>query len=355
VNYKNFKNSISILLMVVFFSILSYAQKPMRAGTTAANFLEIGYGVAGNSMGDAFVSISNDLSAAYWNPAGLALLDHNEAMFSYQPWIADINCSFVAAGINLQNIGTLALSIISTNYGEMEVTSLTMQEGTGEKYNANDLAISLSFGRKLADWFSFGVTGKYLTSNIWNCNANAFAFDLGVIINTGFFSQTEEKNNGLNIGMSIANYGSHYKFDGMDLLNPIDISVDEHGNYRDVPGKFELQEWELPLIFRIGASYNAFVMDQHTVTLSVDALHPNNNSESVNAGVQYCFSVPSFGKFFARCGYKGVFMDDSEYGLSFGFGVMTNIMNNKSIKVEYAYRDIGLLGKTHNYGIVVAF
>ena len=31
----------------------AWAQKPIRVGTTAANFLEIGYGAAGAAMGDA--------------------------------------------------------------------------------------------------------------------------------------------------------------------------------------------------------------------------------------------------------------------------------------------------------------
>ena len=45
------------------------AQKPIRVGTTAAEFLSIGYGSAGCAMGDAYVGVVDDISGVYWNPA----------------------------------------------------------------------------------------------------------------------------------------------------------------------------------------------------------------------------------------------------------------------------------------------
>ncbi len=345
--------------IILFLSAISlnttFAQKPMRAGTTAANFLEIGFGAAGNSLGDAYVSMVNDVSAIYWNPAGLSNMEYSEAMFVSQPWIAGINTSYSAVAVNIAGIGTLGLGFINVDYGEMDVTTLAMQEGTGEKFSSSDKAVILSYGRRLADWFTFGASVKYVSSTIWHMSASAIAFDLGVIINTPFFSLTGKNEDGLNIGMSISNYGLPMKYDGMDLLNPIDISPTEAGNYQDVAGQFKLQEWELPLIFRIGASYNPLVIGNHTVTVSVNALHPNNNSESVNVGLQYSVLIPSFGKFFARGGYKALFMEDSQYGASLGFGVLTTLLYNNGIKFEYAFRDVGILGGTHCYGISVMF
>jgi opacity protein-like surface antigen len=75
----------------------------------------------------------------------------------------------------------------------------------------------------------------------------------------------------------------------------------------------------------------------------------------VNLGAQYTFSVPSIGKIFLRGGYKSLLMEDSQFGLSLGFGVMLNLMHNKAIKVEYAFRKIGILGNNHCYGISIMF
>lgn len=341
-------------LLVVLYSI-SYAQKPYRVGTTAANFLEIGFGSAGNAMGDAYVSVTNDLSSIYWNPAGLAYMEQTEAQFVYQPWIADINTTFAGVGLVLPSIGTISVGLIHIGYGDMEVTTLTAQDGTGELFSASDFAFSLSYGRRLAQWFAFGASGKYISSKIWHTNASALAIDLGVIVNTHFFSPTGNREDGVNVAMSISNYGTKMKYDGMDLLRPIDILPYEAGNYRDVAGQFRLESWELPLIFRFGFSINPLVMGQHRLTLAVDALHPNNNNESINIGAQYKLKIPTAGDFYFRSGYKALFMDDSEYGFSFGGGIVLRMMHNIGLKVDYAYRGVGILGKTHCYTIGVLF
>jgi hypothetical protein len=342
-----------ILIVVIFFQIITYAQKPIRVGTTAANFLEIGFGAAGASMGDAQVSLANDVSAIYWNPAGLAGLTRSEAMFVSQPWIAGMNTSFSAIGIVLPGFGTLGAGVILMDYGEMEVTTMVMQDGTGEKFSPKDLAMYVSYARNLADWFSFGASGKIVNSTIWHLNATALVFDLGVIIRTPFFSPTE--GDGMRIGMSISNYGTPMKYDGLDLLNPIDVAPGEEGNYRDASGQFRLQEWELPLIFRIGTSVTAFKTNQHEFIITADALHPNNNSESVNVGGQYTLTFPTFGKVNLRGGYKALFMEDSQFGLSLGMGVQTDLLFNIGLKAEYAYRDIGVLGNVNSFGISILF
>ena len=231
------KYRIKILLIAfTIFPMIVCAQKPTRVGTTVANFLEIGYGTAGCSMGDAQVSLSNDVSSMYWNPAGLARLKSSQVMFVTQPWIADMNTSFTAVGIVLPNIGTFGAGVILMDYGQMEVTTMAMQEGTGEMFTPKDMAIYVSYARNLVDWFSFGVSGKFINSSIWHLSATALAFDMGVIIKTPFFSPNDKNEDGMSIGMSISNYGTTLKYDGLDLLNPIDVAPSEAGNYKNPSG-----------------------------------------------------------------------------------------------------------------------
>ncbi|MCA9731186.1 MAG: PorV/PorQ family protein [Deferribacteres bacterium] len=347
---------LSILISAgIVLSSQAFAQKPYRVGTTTANFLEIGFSGAGNAMGDAYVSVVRDLSGIYWNPAGLAYMQQSEAQFFYQPWVADISTSFTGVGLVLPTIGTIGLGLFYTDYGDMEVTTVRQQEGTGERFSSTDFAATLSYSRQLAEWFAFGGSLKYVSSSIWHVKAHAAALDLGVIIETPFFSPTSQRKDGLNIGMSISNYGTRMKYDGLDLLNPIDILPEEQGNYRDTPGQFHLQEWELPLIFRVGVSFNPIVIDNQRITLAVDALHPNNNSESVNLGAQYQLKLPTAGLFYLRGGYKALFMQDAEFGLSMGGGMELRFMGNVGLKLDYAYRGIGILGKTHSYSVGVLF
>ena len=351
----SFNRSIQLIAALMIMSVSSFAQKPMRAGTTTANFLEIGYGVAGNALGDAYVSLANDASASYWNPAGLAQMSRSEVLFVTQPWIVGMNTTFGAVGIVVPNFGTIGASIILMDYGDMDVTTISKPEGTGETFTARDMSFNLSYARNLAEWFSVGASGKFIASTISHESASALAFDLGVLIKTDFFSPTRGNEHGLNIGMSISNYGTTLKYEGLDLLTPIDVDPNSAGNYQSAPGRLSTEEWELPLIFRIGVSVTPVLTDMHEIILSVDALHPNNNSESVNVGAQYSLPFPSFGKLFLRGGYKGLFMEDSQYGASYGVGLQIDMMSNQSIKVEYAYRSIGILGAVQSMGVSLLF
>ena len=345
-------------LLTILVACIPYnlqAQKPFRVGTTAANFLEIGYGAAGCGMGDAYVSMARGLSAIYWNPAGLAYLNKQQALFVYQPWFVDSQSMLISVGYNIPTLGTFAISMVSMNFGAMEVTTLAQQEGTGQKFTAVDQSFGFSYSRKLADSFATGVSLKYISSQIWDLNASAFAFDLGVLINTSFFSPTGNSREGLTIGMSISNYGTKMSYDGMQLLYPIDILEEEDGNYAYAEGQYALQEWDLPLIFRLGISVNLLYTDNHQITVSTDALHPNNNSEALNIGTQYLLKIPTIGKLYMRCGYKALFMDSSEYGPTFGFGVRLNKLFNTGIEIGYAHRSIGILGDSESISIGIYF
>jgi len=352
---KYIKSAYLFLALVIIFYCRAEAQKPVRVGTTAANFLEYGYGVAGCSMGDACVSTVHDLSALYWNPAGLALMDKNAVMLLSQPWLVDISSSFSAVGLVVPGIGTVSAGIVMADNGKMEVTTLDMPEGTGEQFSSRDYAVSIGYGRSLTTWFAFGAAGKFISSSAWHMTANAFAVDMGILIKTLFFSPSGSREHGLRIGMSISNYGTRMQYNGMDLLQPIDILPDESGNYRDVQGQFRTQGWELPLIFRVGLSINPIATANHKVTMAVDALHPNNNEESVNLGLQYSLLLPNFGTFAVQGGYKALFLQDSEFGWSFGGGFDKFLLGNKSFGVNIGYRKMGILGNIKCYSMNFSF
>jgi opacity protein-like surface antigen len=157
--------------------------------------------------------------------------------------------------------------------------------------------------------------------------------------------------------MSISNYGTRMQYDGIDLLQSIDPNSETAGEFGDVPGKYDTNEWELPLIFRLGIALNAIKTENQRFTIATDALHPNNNAESVNIGGEYEYFDPTIGKFILRAGYKGLFLKDdaAEFGMAFGGGFEKLLMGNLALKLDYAYRDMGILGKVHSYSVGFLF
>ena len=341
---------------IIFLSILCFSHAQYRYGTTAANFLEIGTSSNAVAMGEAYVSLADDAISAYWNPAGLANVKGFEFGLSSQEWVVGINHANFAAAVNMGKYGTISTWYTDFDYGSIEVTNVGDQDGTGEYYNANEVVASLAYGRNLVDWFSFGASLKMITSNIWHSSARATALDLGVIVKTNFFSKTKDRNNGMKIGMSISNYGSKMRYDGIDLINPIDILENENGNYEDVIGQYRTESWEMPLIFRLGASIKPITNEFHTLIISADVLHPNNNSESINIGSEYSLRMIGGNTFFLRGGVKGLGIAQSNdvyvvsdlelpfSSLTFGLGYEKSIAKNKSIGIDYSYQSIGLLG-----------
>jgi hypothetical protein len=145
------------------------------------------------------------------------------------------------------------------------------------------------------------------------------------------------------------------QYDGIDLLQPIDILPNENGNYKDVEGQYRVQGWELPLIFRIGASITPVVSESQRITLSVDALHPNNNSESMNMGAEYEYSFIGFGKFSLWGGYRGLLMDENPYGMTLGVGLQVDLLQNTKMKIGYVYKDLEILSNTSIYTFAIIF
>ena len=48
--------------------------------------------------------------------------------------------------------------------------------------------------------------------------------------------------------MSISNYGTRMRYDGIDIMVPIDPGLMNLENFDDVQGIYKTSSWELPLI-----------------------------------------------------------------------------------------------------------
>ncbi len=341
--------------LIIIYILLSFGLSVDKNGTTSATFLEIDIGGEITCMGGAGVSHVDDASSTYWNPAGLAFSKKNQLFFMNQSWIAGIQHSYSSVSVPINRLGTIGLSINLMNYGETEVTSLDFQDGTGDYYSALDYSVSFSYARKFVNWFGFGTSIKYIGSKIWHTSASAFAMDLGAQIYTDFLSSKKGKHDGLKIGMSISNYGTKIKYDGLDLIQPIDPS-DDYGNYGDVMGKYETSSWELPLIFRLGLS-NDFIKSKYSsLIIAFDAIHPNNDKERFNIGIKYSRINSQLFNYYVGAGYKGIHMKireknekikiqfSSEFGPSFGAGMSLPIQNKLNLKFDYTLRFVGVFG-----------
>lgn len=333
------KNNIIISLIIIcFFAVeLSEAKQTVsKVGTTVAPFLNLDIGARGVGMGGAFVSIADDATSMFWNPAGIATMSNREVVFGYNNWFADISLNYVGFAVPMGGrFGSVGVNLVYLNYGEMEKTTYLSPDGTGEKFDAISYAIGLNYARNLTDRFCVGLNVKLINERIYHSSATGFAFDLGTVYTTAF--------EGVTIGMSIRNYGTKMKMDGRDLYVPVDVDPTIEGNNYEINGKLNTEAYDLPLLFRVGLSVDLLKgIGNSNLIMAVEALHPNDDYESVNIGTEYIFN----NMFLLRVGYKSLFMPDSEEGLCFGAGFQTNITGILGLKFDYAYQNFGILGNT---------
>lgn len=316
-----------------------------KSGTTAASFLEISVGAPAVGMGGAFVSIAQGASALYWNAAGIASLESSELMLTHTQWIADTKFDFAGFVLPLGNLGTVGLSFTSLSMEDMKVRTVEMPEGTGEFFSAGDLAVGFSYARSLTDRFKIGITAKYIQQRIWHVSATAFAVDVGTTFRTDLFGS-------MVIGATVTNFGTSMRLDGRDTRQFIRIDRNKQGSNDRIPTTIELDAWDLPLNFQIGASTNVVDNERYRWTIAVDALHPTDNYESVNVGSEVVFH----NYLFLRGGYQSLFLSQAEGGISFGLGVASNgLLSGLSAKIDYAYRDFGRLESIHVLSVGLQF
>ena len=340
------------IIITLILSGLSIPQEPYRVGTTAASFLELGYDARGLAMGNAQVGNSDGLNSVLWNPSGVSEILKPEITLMIQPWILDINNNMIGVAIPAFNSGVIALIYYGVSYGSEKVTTLENQEGTGETFDGHDMSLGLTVAAKITDKFSFGISGKFISSRIWKVNSSAICLDLGSTIKTDFLNTSTSYGGGVNIGMSITNYGTRMRYDGIGLNYTTDISEDD-GNYEYTPVRFETDAWELPLFFRLGISWQPLNNNHQTLLLALDAVHPNNNSEYLNFGSEYLMRHPK-GEIAIRAGYRGLYMDQSEFGLTFGAGIKLDLRRNRYSKIDISFRNAGVFGWLQAYSIGIS-
>lgn len=104
------KKMTSILIMISGFRTMIFC-----SGKYAAEFLNISVGARVLGIGGAFVSVANDVSCIYWNPAGLIQLKNREISFMYsRTFEAEMNHCFLGY-VHPTRLGQFGISVIYLN------------------------------------------------------------------------------------------------------------------------------------------------------------------------------------------------------------------------------------------------
>jgi len=306
----------TIVLLVLFVPATCFGAAIFeKVGTVGGQFLKLGVGARAAGMGGAYVSVADDATAVFWNPAGIARISGNLVSLNHAMMPAEISFDQFTYVFSLGFIpGSFAVNARALTMDNMPRTTVYHPTGDGTFFDAGDMSFGLTYARSLTDKFSAGATINLVRSGLDEYTSQSNTIDFGTIYDTGFRS--------IKIGMSISNTGSEMKF--------IDKGV------------------KMPVIFRVGMSMNLYQNGPHSILSAAEFSHPPDNAERANWGAEYAFQ--DF--FFARAGYN--FNYDSD-GAAFGAGFKFPISGAAVARLDYAYTDWKSLGGLHRVSMELAF
>ncbi len=348
-NMKSILARISFLVgLAVVLSTAATGQS--KVGTTAAQFLGISVGPRAMAMGGAYVASSYDATSLYWNPGAFVQASKNQFVFSNTNWLVGTKFRWFGLMVSLDADDAVGVSVTQLDYGQEEVTTIDFPDGTGEYWNAQDLAVGVSYCRRLTDRFSIGGSVKYVTQSIYNESASNITFDLGLLFATDF--------NGLRLGMSMSNFGGDLTLSGRDLLNKIDVDPSNPGGNKNLVANLKTDAWPMPLLFRVGVAIDPVKTDEFRFTVAADALRPSDNDISGNIGAEIGYQETFFlrGGFQSLIGSEPAFQkSNQQQGLSLGAGVAYQIPGVVGLQVDYAWTKFGVFGNLSTIGLAIGF
>jgi hypothetical protein len=297
-----------------------------RVGTAAVQFLKIGVGARAVAMGESFVAVANDASALYWNPAGIVEFQQNSLFLSHINWLVDIQHDFVGYVHHIDATNSVGVSFNALYTDDMQETTEYQPFGTGNYFSFGDIGIGLTYGRKMTDRFSFGLTLKYFRETLAEFHMQGFMIDLGTFYWTGFGSSR--------FAVCVSNFGNQVK---------------PTGNYtnRDRMDIADFQSFSPPTVFKVGFATELYQTAMHRITTAVQLNHPNDNAENLNLGVEYALRE----YFFLRSGYK-LNVDEETFSMGVGCKVPLKIID---LAVDFAYSDFGRLGNVTRFSILMSY
>lgn len=305
-----------------------------KLGQGSMTFLDIDVDARSVGMGGAYTCIDNDVNALFGNLAGIAKVKGGALSLSNTQWIANISQYAVAAAFGSDRLGTLGLSFIYFDNGELERTIPTKDlenypEGfyTDGTFTVNQWVAGIAYGRQITDKFSVGGQLKYCYEDLGVTDIKEPAFDdsSGLFIGYELIEGAENK-----LGVLALDFGTLYYFGFKDLRIGMSLRNFSQGI------TYSFETFNLPITYRVAVAMNIFslmpMMDNHNLQVSLATVSPYDGGERVHFGCEYIFAdLIAF-----RAGYR----TNTDIGaFSAGFGLTPKVFGSLKFNLDYSYSE----------------
>ncbi len=309
------------LNIIVSAAALLLSVSPVRsgesAGTSGADFLELGVGSRPLSMGEAFTAETDDINLIYYNPAGLGSMKYPILSLQHQELILDSRYENISVAFPVFN-GFLGFSNSTFWVPPFEKIDIDGNKAGEVKYYNG--AFTAAYGYNL-DFIYLGASLKYIYQKIDTLFLSSVAMDFGILKGLYMYSPFDAPIRNFHVGLSVQNLGTKAKEAPLPRLIRLGIS-------------YKLTKW-------FGLNVDATENFINTSDL-YDFSYGFDESFRVNAGVELNY----LNLIYLRGGYR--FNDGGTY--SMGIGVNYAI-KDISFVVDTSYQDSGIFGPTYSVNL----
>jgi hypothetical protein len=188
---------IRVWLTIIMILPLGVAGAQTVGAKYAGEFIYLGVGGRALGMGSASVALANDVTAGYWNPAGLAMIDYPQVALMHDEQFGSLaNHDYGAVAIPFGLNTSIGLTVIRFGVDDIPDTRNAGVDVNGNLtydlsqfsrtdpnrvtyFNAADWAFYFTYARRESENFSYGANIKLIRRDMAEFGATGIGFDIG--------------------------------------------------------------------------------------------------------------------------------------------------------------------------------
>lgn len=287
---------------------LSAPHAAAETGSTALPFLKLDAGARAAALGGAYCAAGDDSLAAFYNPAGTALVERKEVLLGHNEWLGGMR-NETAAYVHPFGNGLSVFGGVNALFSG-DLARYDAAGAAGGTFSTREGAASAGVSARLGRGWYGALAGKALYQSAEGESALAWAGDAGLLAVYGR----------LRFGLSASNLGGSLKLGS--------------------------KSFGLPLMLRAGASAEA----APGIRVSADAVKPGESDLQGAFGVEAELPANPREAFYLRAGWRTGRADNTGPGFTAGVG-----FRNGDLRLDYAFAPYGDLGDSHRVTLAFAF
>lgn len=355
-DFNKKKNSRMKNIKIVFLLIFAVANigqitagNPDRQGEAGAYELLLNPWARSAGLHTMNTSFVKGVEAMRLNVAGLSRINKTEVLIGNARLFEGTGILLNSVGVaqRMGENGTLGLSLMAVDFGDIPVTTTDIPGGNGATFSPNFFNIGIGYSHIFENKISVGVLFRAISESTADIKAFGFGVDAGIQYVSG-------ENDNFKFGISLRNVGSpmQYRGPGLSFI----VNSQELPQDNGLAVSTEANRFELPSLLNIGISYDFLIGLKNRLTVAGNFTSNSFSRDQLSAGVEYAFNEI----FMLRGGYRYDIgqslnaLDRNVYtGVSAGASAEIPLKKGSSnrLGIDYAYRFTNPFNGTHNIGI----